>query len=114
MNNLRDKSMMHKLLKLSDDKNTFLRDLFSQREYSIIESQLKLDPDYQIADKKVEAAMQKLQSHNWNKDEWKLIDDSLTEYNSQSREYGRIAYSQGFKDALSLFSECYLPTKKPV
>ena len=111
MNDLRDKSIMYKLLKNSDDKNTFLHDLFSEREYSTIEDQLKIDQDYQIADKKAESAIQKLQSHKWHKDEWKLIDDTLTKYNSQSREYSRIAYSQGFKDALMLFIECYLPAR---
>ena len=36
------------------------------------------------------------------KEEWEIIDTALSAVNARSAEYGRVAYQQGFLDAVSL------------
>ena len=37
-----------------------------------------------------------------SKEEWEIIDTALSAVNARSAEYGRVAYQQGFLDAVSL------------
>lgn len=60
---------------------------------------------YQEVNKKAYKKIKKIDDIGLNKEEWNIIDEALTMAAQRDAEYSRIAYQQGFKDAVDLFAK---------
>lgn len=90
--------------KLSSGESV-LNDMYKAREEGGIEDVLKRDEKYQEINKKAYDKVQKIDKINFSTEQWKMIDEALSVSNERNSEYGRVAYYQGFKDAVNLISE---------
>ena len=74
-------------------------------DYANLEEAVNCDEKYQKINSEVRKKIKDLDSLNLDKESWKIIDTVLSAVNERSAEYGRIAYQQGFKDALCLMEK---------
>ena len=86
----------------SNDNENLIQMLFTVRADTVLEAALSEDKQYQRVNQKNRKKVKKIESIGLNKEEWCIVDQALTAANEKVSEYGRIAYQQGFKDAMSL------------
>ncbi|WP_455714894.1 hypothetical protein [Anaerosporobacter sp.] len=79
--------------------------LYEERIKTALESSLITDLTYQNAVIEADNKLDKLHNLNLNENQRLAIDEAISENNYMGAEYGRVAYQQGFKDALKLVSE---------
>lgn len=82
-----------------------LSDFFQNRIDNDLEETLKNDKRYQKANDKISLKVTKIEELGLNHYQWKIIDSAMSAYTERGAEYGRVAYFQGFKDALKLLME---------
>ena len=82
-----------------------LSDTFQNRIDNALEETLKTDKRYQEVNDKISLKVTKIEELSLNDHQWKIIDNAMSAYTERGSEYGRVAYFQGFKDALKLLME---------
>ena len=86
---------------------SMLKTLFETRSTHALEESLKKDQLYQKRERKVEEALRKIDRMGLNQEQLNAVDDALSICNYHDSQYGRIAYSLGFKDAVYLIMELF-------
>lgn len=85
--------------------HTVLQQFIRSRLDTALEDTLRKDREYQKSKKNAEAKADRLTEDMFTHEQWELIDDALEEGNASASEYGRVAYQQGFLDALDFFRD---------
>lgn len=88
---------------MNDDN--LLNLLHEKRIKTALESSLITDLAYQSAVTEADNKLNKLLNLNLTENQRSAVDEAISENNYMGAEYGRVAYQQGFKDALKLISE---------
>lgn len=86
-------------------KDGLLEELFSSRIIHALETTAATDQDYQEVSKKEDELLNKLDKKNLNRKQRVAVDRVISATNSCGAEYGRMAYRQGFQDAIKLIAE---------
>ena len=84
---------------------SMLNILFETRSCHALEECLKKDGSYQKKERKVEEALRKID--RMGLDQLNAVDEALSICNYHDSQYGRIAYSLGFKDAVHMIMELF-------
>jgi len=92
----------------SEIRHTVLQQFIRDRLDTALEDMLRKDRQYQKSKQNAEVKAGRLSKDNFTPEQWELIDDALEESNASGSEYGRVAYQQGFFDALSFFKDIVL------
>lgn len=79
--------------------------LFDVRLNCDLTKALQTDREYQIASSHLAKKISKIEKIKISRKQWKVIDKALSASNNCCIKYGRVAYRQGFLDALKLISE---------
>ncbi len=89
--------------------------LFDMRINGALEEFLKQDQDYQKLIIEARRQEKEIENLKLSHEQWVVIDNILSAYNSRVSRYGRLAYNQGFHDALNLIKEMYqIDVKVPI
>ncbi len=89
-----------------DENNSFpIREPYEERINSVLDEAVKKDKKYQRLNRKTRKKIGEIDKIELNKEEWLIIDNALSGINERSAEYGRIAYRQGFMDAVNFFKK---------
>lgn len=88
-------------------KDNLLELLLEERMNGALEQELTTNICYKDTNKRIDKLLQKLDKMKMNRKQRLAVDRLLSAYNSNSSEYGRAAYRQGFKDCLKLIDEFY-------
>lgn len=86
-------------------KNGLLEELFNSRMIHALETTAATDQDYLEVSKKEDELLNKLDKKNLNRKQRVAVDRVISAANSCGAEYGRMAYRQGFQDAIKLIAE---------
>lgn len=89
----------------SEIRHTVLQQFIRNRLDTALEDTLRKDRQYQKSKQNAEVKAGRLSKDKFTPEQWELIDDALEENNASASEYGRVAYQQGFFDALSFFKD---------
>ena len=73
-----------------------------------MEDTLRKDRAYQKSKEKAKGKADRLAKDIFTFEQWNLINDALEESNASASEYGRVAYQQGFLDAVDFFKDIRL------
>lgn len=84
---------------------SLLQKLFDIRLKCDLTKALQDDKEYQLASNHLEKKINKVEKIKLSRKQWKAIDKALSASNHCCTEYGRVAYHQGFLDAIKLISE---------
>lgn len=95
-------------------RHTVLQQFIRNRLDTALEDTLRKDREYQKSKKNAEAKADKLTEDMFTHEQWNLIDDALEESNASASEYGRVAYQQGFLDALDFFRDIHSMKGDPI
>ncbi len=95
-------------------QKSILNSLFSIRMANAIEQALKNDKKYQEVNEKVGIKTEAIEKAKFNPEQCRLVDDALSASNEMSLEYERVAYYQGFIDAISLLEEIHSLSAPPM
>lgn len=93
----------------SKEIDRLLEDLYLIRACSVLEDVLQKDKNFQESNHLIESKLEILSHCNLTCKQQNAVDDVFSAYNFNSSEYGRNAYIQGFKDAITLFMQIYSP-----
>lgn len=86
-------------------KNSLLHTMYHARVDGALEESLRKDQHYQRVNKEANQKIRKVERLKLNQKQWRIVDIALSASNERSSEYGRVAYQQGFKDAVALLME---------
>lgn len=81
---------------------TLLEGMYKERIEKSLHEILRKDKKYQRVNEETRQKIKDIDKIELSKDEWGIIDRALSATNERSAEYGRVAYRQGFLDAMSL------------
>lgn len=81
---------------------TLLEGMYKERVEKSLQEILCKDKKYQKVNEETRQKIKDIDKIELSKDEWEIIDRALSATNERSAEYGRVAYRQGFLDAVSL------------
>lgn len=81
---------------------TILEGMYKERVERALKEVLKKDEKYCRVNEETKQKIKDIDQIELTKDEWEIIDTALSAVNARSSEYGRVAYQQGFLDAVSL------------
>lgn len=96
-------------------QESILKMLFDMRINGALEEFLKQDQDYQKLIIEARRQEKEIENLKLSHEQWVVIDNILSAYNSRVSRYGRLAYNQGFHDALNLIKEMYqIDVKVPI
>lgn len=87
---------------VSHANETLLEGMYKERVEQVLQEVLRKDKKYQKADQETKQKIKEIDQIEMDKREWEVIDRALSATNARSAEYGRVAYRQGFLDAVSL------------
>ncbi len=76
--------------------------MYKERVESVLEDVLQKDECYQKISKETRRKTEEIDKLGLGKEEWLIIDRALSATNERCAEYGRVAYRQGFLDAIKL------------
>lgn len=79
-----------------------LEGIYKERVESVLEDVLQKDECYQKISKETRRKIEEIDKLGLGKEEWLIIDRALSATNERCAEYGRVAYRQGFLDAIKL------------
>ncbi len=91
----------------SEFRHSVLQQIIRNRLDTALEDTLRKDRKYQNSKQKAKEKAGRLSEDMFTPEQWNLIDDALEESNASGSEYGRVAYQQGFFDALSFFKDIH-------
>ena len=86
-------------------KSSVLNAMYESRLENELARRLARDKDYQLAEKKARKKEKKIKKVKLSKEQWMVVDEALAASDGSSIEYGRVAYQQGFQDAIYLMYE---------
>lgn len=81
---------------------TILEEMYKERVESALKEVLEKDEKYCRVNEETNQKIKDIDQIELTKEEWEIIDTALSAVNARSAEYGRVAYQQGFLDAVSL------------
>lgn len=81
---------------------TILEGMYKERVERALKEVLEKDEKYCIVNEETNQKIKDIDQIELTKEEWEIIDTALSAVNARSVEYGRVAYQQGFLDAVSL------------
>lgn len=81
---------------------TLLAGMYKERVESALEEVLQKDERYQKISKETRRKIEEIDKLGLGREGWLIVDRALSATNERCAEYGRVAYRQGFLDALSL------------
>ena len=81
---------------------TILEGMYKERVERALKEVLEKDEKYCKISRETNQKIKEIDQIELTKDEWEIIDTALSAVNARSAEYGRVAYQQGFLDAVSL------------
>lgn len=81
---------------------TILEGMYKERVERALKEVLEKDEKYCRVNEKTNQKIKDIDQIDLTKEEWEIIDTALSAVNARSAEYGRVAYQQGFLDAVSL------------
>lgn len=88
------------------EKTKFLlNEFFENRIDNALEETLKGSKRFQEISKETCEKAINIDKINLSKEQWKTVDSALCASSHRGAEYGRVAYYQGFKDAVSILCE---------
>ena len=90
---------------VSNANKTLLEGLYKERVEHALKDVLEKDEQYRQVNKMTKQKIKEIDRIELSQSEWKIIDRALSATNERSSEYGRVAYRQGFLDALSLLGK---------
>lgn len=79
-----------------------LEGMYKERVESVLEDVLQKDECYQKISKETRRKIEEIDKLGLGKEEWLIIDRALSATNERCAECGRVAYRQGFLDAIKL------------
>lgn len=85
-----------------NDNAILLEGMYKERVESVLEDVLQKDECYQKISKETRRKIEEIDKLGLGKEEWLIIDRALSATNERCAEYGRVAYRQGFLDAIKL------------
>ena len=91
----------------SEFPHSVLQQIIRNRLDTALEDTLRKDRKYQKSKQTAKEKAGRLSEDMFTPEQWNLIDDALEESNASGSEYGRVAYQQGFFDALSFFKDIH-------
>lgn len=86
-------------------QDSLLKEILENRVMKDLEKALLEDKDYQLANTDLMSKVDKLETIELSHEQWRTVDSAISASNNCCAEYGRVAYYQGFRDALKLISE---------
>lgn len=81
---------------------TLLEGMYTERVEKSLHEIWGKDKKYQKVNEETRQKIKDIDKIQLSKEEWEIIDCALSATNENSVEYGRVAYRQGFLDAVSL------------
>ena len=81
---------------------TILEGMYKERVERALKEVLEKDEKYCRVNEETNQKIKDIDQIELTKEEWEIIDTALSAVNARSAEYGRVAYQQGFLDAISL------------
>ena len=81
---------------------TILEGMYKERVERALKEVLEKDEKYCRVNEETNQKIKDIDQIELTKEEWEIIDTALSAVNARSVEYGRVAYQQGFLDAVSL------------
>lgn len=81
---------------------TILEGMYKERVERALKEVLEKDEKYCRVNEETNQKIKDIDQIELTKEEWEIIDTALSAVNTRSAEYGRVAYQQGFLDAVSL------------
>lgn len=91
----------------SEFRHSVLQQIIRNRLDTALEDTLRKDRKYQKSKQTAKEKAGRLSEDMFTPEQWNLIDDAMEESNASGSEYGRVAYQQGFFDALSFFKDIH-------
>lgn len=86
-------------------RDSLLEELFISRMIHALEATAAMNQDYQEVSKKEDKLLNKLDKKKLSRKQRLAVDRVLSAANNSGSEYGRLAYRQGFQDAIKLIAE---------
>lgn len=90
---------------VSNANKTLLEGLYKERVEHALKNVLEKDEKYRQVNEMTKQKIKEIDKIELSQSEWKIIDRALSATNERSAEYGRVAYRQGFLDAVSLLKK---------
>lgn len=90
---------------VSNANKTLLEGLYKERVEHALKDVLEKDEKYRQVNEITKQKIKEIDKLELSQSEWKIIDRALSATNERSAEYGRVAYRQGFLDAVSLLKK---------
>lgn len=87
---------------VSNANKTLLEGLYKERVEHALKDILEKDEKYRQVNEMTKQRVKEIDKIEFSQGEWEIIDRALSATNERSAEYGRVAYRQGFLDAVSL------------
>lgn len=87
---------------VSNANKTLLEGLYKERVEQALQDVLEKDEKYRQVNEMTKQKIKEIDKIELSQGEWKIIDRALSATNEKSSEYGRVAYRQGFLDAVRL------------
>ncbi len=87
---------------VSNANKTLLEGLYKERVEHALKDILGKDEKYRQVNEMTKQRIKEIDKIELSQGEWEIIDRALSATNERSAEYGRVAYKQGFLDAVSL------------
>lgn len=87
---------------VSNANKTLLEGLYKERVEHALKDILEKDEKYRQVNEMTKQRIKEIDKIELSQGEWEIIDRALSATNERSAEYGRVAYRQGFLDAVSL------------
>lgn len=89
------------------DVEKMLDDIRGHRLENALEDTIRNDKSYQKLEVKTSQKIMKVDKIELNHEQWQVVDSALSACNEKSAYYGEMAYKQGFKDAIKLYTELF-------
>lgn len=90
---------------VSNANKTLLEGLYKERVEHALKDILEKDEKYRQVNEMTKQRIKEIDKIELSQGEWETIDRALSATNERSAEYGRVAYRQGFLDAVSLLKK---------
>lgn len=92
---------------MEKEKKSILDLFFGIRIEEALEKRLREDRDYQRINAETRREIKKIEKAELNREQWIAVDNALSACNERSSHYGKLAYHQGFQDAIYLLKGIY-------
>lgn len=90
---------------VNNANESLLEGLYKERVETILQEILSKDEKYRKVDEETKQKIKEIEQIELSNEEWEIIRRALSAANARSAEYGRVAYRQGFLDAVSLLKK---------